>query len=430
MSKKRILIVSYYFSPSPTPRAIRWVNLAEDFIKNGHQVTVLTSSNEMNGGEISPTYVIEVNENILGRIRNIFLSRKNKDTTSTSIKEKKFKVTSFFTSIARFFYKILILVFQWPDFSWTWVSEAKKKAFQIIKEHGDFDIVISVSHPFSSHVVAKSIKKKYPDIDWILDNGDPFSLLKESKPNNFFLYKALNKRVERNYMNLSKYFCVTTDETKDMYEDLSQNNANKIKVIGPLLSEEANSAFKEHHKKDVSVLVFSFIGTIYKKLRNPEPIIKFFDKVFENEDKTVMLNFYGDTNDVDINNYLVKNINLYFHGQVSRLEALAAMKKSDFLINIGNTTSYQLPSKVVEYLASQKPIINISSIDNDSSKRVLSNFSNTLNINIENLNSVKEMDSFLQLCEQSTDQTLSHDERDISEFSLKSISQEYQKLFD
>ncbi len=430
MSKKRILIVSYYFSPSPTPRAIRWVNLAEDFIKNGHQVTVLTSSNEMNGGEISPTYVIEVNENILGRIRNIFLSRKNKDTTSTSIKEKKFKVTSFFTSIARFFYKILILVFQWPDFSWTWVSEAKKKAFQIIKEHGDFDIVISVSHPFSSHVVAKSIKKKYPDIDWILDNGDPFSLLKESKPNNFFLYKTLNKRVERNYMNLSKYFCVTTDETKDMYEDLSQNNANKIKVIGPLLSEEANSAFKEHHKKDVSVLVFSFIGTIYKKLRNPEPIIKFFDKVFENEDRTVILNFYGDTNDVDINNYLVKNINLYFHGQVSRLEALEAMKKSDFLINIGNTTSYQLPSKVVEYLASQKPIINISSIDNDSSKRVLSNFSNTLNINIENLNSVKEMDSFLQLCEHSTDQTLSHDERDISEFSLKSISQEYQKLFD
>lgn len=430
MPKKRVLLVSYYFSPSPTPRAIRWVNLVEDFIKNDHQVTVLTSSNEMNEGQLNPVYVIEVNENILGRIRNRFLLRKNKDITTESFKEKKFQVTSLFMRIAKFFYKIMILVFQWPDFSWTWISEAKKKAFQIIKEDGDFDIIISVSHPFSSHVVAKSIKKKYPDIDWILDNGDPFSLLEESKPNNFFLYRSLNKRIEKDYMNLSKYFCVTTNETKDMYEDLSQNNANKIKVIGPLLSDEADSIFKENYKKGTSDLVFSFIGTIYKKLRNPEPVINFFDKIFENEDKTVILNFYGDTNDIDISNYQVRNINLNFHGQVSRSEALMAMKKSDFLINIGNSTSYQLPSKVVEYLSSQKPIINIASIDNDSSKRVLANFSSVLNINIESLDSVEEISRVLQFCEQPTDKAFRHIERDVSEFSLNSISQKYQKLFD
>ena len=430
MIKKKVLLVSYYFSPSPTPRAIRWKNLVEDFQANGHEVTVLTSSTASKDYSEDVNNLIRVDENIIGKLRNNFLSRKNKTSIDQFQRKINFSFTTLLFRIIKYLYKSIVSIFQWPDFSWTWVSAAKKKIIEIIKEEGEFDVVISVSHPFSSHLIARSIKKKYPNTRWILDNGDPFSLLEESKPNNFFLYRNLNKKIERHCINLSSYFCVTTNETKELYEELSPENSHKIKVIGPLLSKEAIDVFEGNHKREEKVeLVFSFIGTIYKNLRNPDYIIKIIDSAFEQEDGKVILNFYGETNDVDILNYETKNINLQFHGPVTRKEALIAMHHSDFLINIGNTTFYQLPSKVAEYLASQKPIINFSSIDNDSSKKLLVGFQDTLNINsVTDIYSENEQ-KLLSFCNDLKQKNNSLVFRDIKRFTLKSVSLEYQKLF-
>ncbi|MBK9744729.1 MAG: hypothetical protein IPO94_18110 [Saprospiraceae bacterium] len=40
----------------------------------------------------------------------------------------------------------------------------------------------------------------------------------------------------------------------------------------------------------------------------------------------------------------------------------------DALINVGNTTTYHLPSKIVDYLGANKPIVNLISNDDDSVK--------------------------------------------------------------
>jgi glycosyltransferase involved in cell wall biosynthesis len=42
------------------------------------------------------------------------------------------------------------------------------------------------------------------------------------------------------------------------------------------------------------------------------------------------------------------------------------MYDADVLVNLGNDTPYQLPSKVVEYLAAGKPVLNIASRPDDS----------------------------------------------------------------
>ena len=46
----------------------------------------------------------------------------------------------------------------------------------------DYDLIISVSLPFSSHIAAYLINKKI-NKPWIMDIGDPFSL-KSSAPEN------------------------------------------------------------------------------------------------------------------------------------------------------------------------------------------------------------------------------------------------------
>mgnify|MGYP003965942691 FL=1 len=59
---------------------------------------------------------------------------------------------------------------------------------------------------------------------------------------------------------------------------------------------------------------------------------------------------------------------------MARAVALKANFEADILINIGNDTNYQLPSKLVDYAASGLPIVNIVSVADDSSLDFLSNY--------------------------------------------------------
>ena len=68
------------------------------------------------------------------------------------------------------------------------------------------------------------------------------------------------------------------------------------------------------------------------------------------------------------------------HGVVSREQALAATREADVLVNLGNQTAFQLPSKVVEYAAAGKPVVNIAPHREDSSIEFFQAYPLALNI--------------------------------------------------
>ncbi len=426
---KKILIISYYFSPSPTPRAIRWKNLADSFSDNGHDVTILTAEPEDKKDQDQDRYkIIRTKENLLGRLRSKYIRKKNSTLVVSSSRSSNLRALNLFLKLIKSFYKFFLTNLQWPDFSWTWIFAAKKSAIKLVEEYGEFDVLISVSHPFSSHVIANGLKRKYPSLTWILDNGDPFSPLEESQPNNFFLFRSLNKKIESRYLDRGSYFCVTTEETKEIYKNCFKEGVNKIKVIGPMLSQEALKVFENNSRKHNEELVFSFVGTIYRNLRHPAVPIRIIDSFLKDKEINACLNFYGEINDVDISLLSSEKLKLNFYGQVSRKEALTAMYQSDFLINIGNSTMYQLPSKTIEYLASQKPIINFSSTANDSSSQLLKKFEGTLDLNFKKDSlevCIERLSKFIEVS-YLTDRT---SVRDLKEFGRDHVCSEYQKLF-
>jgi hypothetical protein len=63
--------------------------------------------------------------------------------------------------------------------------------------------------------------------------------------------------------------------------------------------------------------------------------------------------------------------NLFRHGPVPRERAASAMRSAYALVNIGNHTRYQLPSKIVEYAMTGRPILNLVPHKDDSSARFL-----------------------------------------------------------
>jgi hypothetical protein len=71
-----------------------------------------------------------------------------------------------------------------------------------------------------------------------------------------------------------------------------------------------------------------------------------------------------------------------FYSQVSREEAQKLMVNSAHcLLSIGNKNPNQIPSKVVEYLATGKPIIHFTEIDNDPVIKLSNQFHNLITIN-------------------------------------------------
>jgi hypothetical protein len=95
------------------------------------------------------------------------------------------------------------------------------------------------------------------------------------------------------------------------------------------------------------------------------------------------LHFYGSVNDCGDDFLMVPdmlNCSVLIHGLVSRHKVAQAMIGADVLVNIGNDSEAQLASKVIEYMAVGKPILNLVSIARDASISALADYPSTLTV--------------------------------------------------
>jgi 2-polyprenyl-3-methyl-5-hydroxy-6-metoxy-1,4-benzoquinol methylase len=262
--------------------------------------------------------------------------------------------------------------FYWPESTCLWFFPARAKALKLIDDIS-FEAVISTSTPYTGHLVGKEVKKAQPDLPWTVDIGDPFSF---GHPpwNNTSLYKKLNHRSESNVLEAADNISVTVVACKKIYSELFPGIEDKITVIPPLFSGTGLSVHEKTESKKGCRLVFT--GSLYKEIRNPAYLLELLSGVFKKAPETSAF-FYGRMNDCeDLFEPYLKNFpkNLFVHGLVSREMAANAVHQADILMNIANRTRYQLPSKLVDYMASGKPVLNIVSIEDDNSVSFLSSY--------------------------------------------------------
>ena len=145
------------------------------------------------------------------------------------------------------------------------------------------------------------------------------------------------------------------------------------------------------------------------------------------------MHFYGHLNDcADLfEPHLRKSPkNVFVHGLVSREAASEALDKADILINIANRTRHQLPSKLVDYMASGKPILNIVSIVDDNSVSFLSSYPITATV-MENSDGVKkdDVEKINEFIKKSTAVPKHTIEVLLEPFEVSAIESQYRKLF-
>jgi hypothetical protein len=426
-----ILIICYCYPPDLGPRASRWSAIAEYWATQGHKVHVISAGilGALPEETLNGVQVHRVGGTISDKLRRWLKKEAPRSVMEnagqeTSGKKPSSGLSSFIESVHDLTWKKLY----WPESNCLWFFPARAKALKLASDI-PFDAVISTSTPYTGHLVGKTVKIAHPDMPWTVDIGDPFSF---GQPpwNNTGLYKKLNYRSEAKVLKTADSISVTVDSCKKAYGQLFSGVEDKITVIPPLFSGAIPSYQKKPNTQKRCQLVFT--GSLYKEIRNPAYLLKFLSGVIEQAPETEA-HFYGRINDCSdlFEPYLRKfPKNFFVHGLVSREAAASALEEADVLINIANRTQHQLPSKLVDYIASGKPILNIVSIEDDNSLSFLSSYPIMATVmessDQDYKGDIDRVCNFITNLEMVSKQMI---ERLLQPFQVPAVEAQYRKLF-
>lgn len=244
--------------------------------------------------------------------------------------------------------------------------------------NGKYDVVVPISGNYDAVIAVLlsniSAKKVFWQVDPCSTN---LTRLKREK--------KLSEKIEKSI--IEKFDAVLTDEIyyNELINIYGQSISNKVHIFHMPLIDISNNIDNKRTKNDEGINCV-FTGLIYLGIRDPGYTIKLFNEL--GKDGKIKLHLYGpERKDVP---YECSDA-IVFHGKVNMDEAKQIIQNADFLVNIGNKMSNQIPSKIYEYISTGLPIINIYKNSNCPSLNLLDKYSNCLNISENDLDFEKQI---------------------------------------
>lgn len=428
----KYLIITYSYTPAVTPRAFRWSTIAEYWASNGNTVDVICAQTN----RIAPFEVVNgVNVyRTTGGMEYIRGKLKNSNTVS-KIEQPGTHKQSFNSNILSIVKQVHDHTWKkiyWPDYACLWFYPTLKKAKELVSAN-EYDGLITVSHPFTGHMLGLKLAKLGLKIPWIVDIGDPFYFLENTPVNNTKIYKKLNYKYEKSVLNSATFVTVTTHQTLVRYAELFSESADRLRVIPPLLTANGQQDDLPNVFTNNDKIRMAFVGTLYKNIRDPKFLLALFKKLLATEvGYKLELHFFGNyeecTEEFQPYDELLEK-KIFIHGLVSHALANQAMREADIMVNIGNGTLYQLPSKLVEYAATGKRVLNLAKTINDSSAEFLKGYPLAFNIVEEqkalDVNSYRSLEEFIK---NSPDNVHDQIYEWLLPYHVESIAGSYEKL--
>lgn len=259
-----------------------------------------------------------------------------------------------------------------------------KKLYRLLRD-SDYEAVISTCECFSSHRNVLHLKqRKKIKAPWIAYFMDPYSYYVENSETKGTLLKT----EEQVYKNAD--LVLTTEE---IYRENSTNS------FAPYLNKTHPFKFGNFKRNSAGLLndIFKpgkincvYIGSLLnEKIRDPKYFYKIINKLDDRFHFHIICNKMTAENLRLYSETVTKKQNVSLYHNLPLNECLGIMRNADLLINLGNKSVNQTPSKVFDYIGSARPIVNFYSLDNDTSKHYLENHPCKLNIK-ENVEEIDE----------------------------------------
>lgn len=325
MSSKKILIVSGSFYPQVSPRSFRTTELAIELAKQGHTVKVYIPCEDYDYSKFEKEHDLVISD--IGK-----LHFKDVEVKGGKIEQLARRVIK----------RSLKMLFEWPDI------ELAYKVMKVLKHENTFDLLISIAVPYPIHWgVALSIKRRKPLADcWVADCGDPYMGDRTDSFRKLFYFKFIEKWFSRK----TNYITVPFEGAIDAYYPEFHD---KIRIIPQGFNFE--DLILNDFVKQKEYPVFAYAGGFIPGKRDPASFLSFLSKLDDN------FRFVVFTSQVEMlaNAKIYLKEKLEIRSLVPRKELLAELCQMDFLMNFDNNVSTQLPSKLIDYSITGRPVLNI-----------------------------------------------------------------------
>jgi len=326
MEKKKILIICRSFYPEISPRSFRATELAKEFASQGHDVTVCFPVNNRDYSEFKKEYNLKIKDLGKLKLRNIGL--------------KGGRIEYFLRRVLR---RSLQLFFEYPNI------ELMFKVAKVLRKENGYDLLISIAVPHPIHWGVAKVwdKKKNIAKTWIADCGDPYMLARLDTFKHPFYFKYFEKK----FCRKADFITVPTEGAKKAYYPEFHN---KIKVIPQGIRIDTLNL--PEYKKTNVYPVFAYAGGFIPGKRDPRPFLNY---LINSKYEFRFVVFTGQAElikpyaEILCNRLEIRNI-------VPREELLKILATMDFLVNFDNNTDEQIPSKLIDYAVTGRPVLNIT----------------------------------------------------------------------
>jgi glycosyltransferase involved in cell wall biosynthesis len=365
-----ILHVNYYFHPIVNARSIRWLNFVNYLTSQGHDVDVLTVnasprfSTYIPGAEklIPETLkVYRTHPGLLHRIQYDLLSRNSHHPQHTAGGQRKPRRGLLRALLTAHWHRKLREAVLFPDQFIEWLPIGVRRGLKLMRAK-KYDCIITSAMPYTDHLVGYFLKRFHKDVFWVAEYGDPWTFCPPYPPRPWLIQK-LHQAVERRILRRVDRVIATTEETRQGFlEHFPFLRPEQVVTIPQGTDTELIDALPTRERTRFTV---GYIGK-FDFIRDPRPLFESL-KILEDEHcdfefvmAGLLQNFYQKAvREVGLGDHAV------FMGKQPHREALEIAKSCHALLYWGNLSTYQLPSKLWEYLALRKPILCVTCIDGD-----------------------------------------------------------------
>lgn len=320
-----ILIINNRNPFSHSPRSFRTKELACELARRGHKVDLLIGQEE--------TIIHNFNENI--KDDGIVLDKNPKNPAR--IQKFGFLHKSFL-----FFKKKILAYFISPKIERKHYFGVKK----LLSKNKNYDVVIGIGRPFYIFLAVAMTKFKNTKI--LFDIGDPFY-------GNIPLAPYW-KQIQRWTFSKADYICIPTEKAIPAYEGFVKSNQLRIIPQGVDFSQFTIAPYRKN-----PVPTFAYAGRLYDNIRNPKLFLEYLValkqefKFYLYTDLSRSMNQYSEYfnalgNKIEVLDFL------------ERRQCVNVLSRYDFLINFENSTTTQVPSKIIDYGITGRPIISINTV--------------------------------------------------------------------
>lgn len=254
-----------------------------------------------------------------------------------------------------------------PDTAYFWYKKSKKKVLEVIKNEV-IDIVYTTSAPYSDHLLGLYIKKKMPDIKWVVDFRDewtnnPYTLDNPYNP----IRTKIEKNMEHNVVTTADMLITNTPVMRENFIRNNNISGDNFVFIPNGYDVEDFKDMDVSNKPENDRLTMVYTGALYGR-RKPD---NFFRALQELKDEgkidgdKIMVeligNYHKDKLQAQIDSFgLTKSFNIV--GYVPHNVCIEHQVSADVLVLIegsGRGANAFYTGKIFEYMNTNIPVLAV-----------------------------------------------------------------------